>query len=183
MLFKKGEYKYFFKNQLSWYFVPILLFIWYVFPNYNYIFANTIACVGIIGIIETIFYERDLGFITRIISIIFHLLILIPFIPAKYYSNKRIDIDTIFPKNPYKMVNLDKNINKKSVSFNLEKNRFFYKKDLKYLTEFNIYNFAIYTISIIVILNLPYWPYYMSRSIMALYITIITLSLWINSFI
>lgn len=175
MLFKKGEYKYFFKNQLSWYFVPILLFIWYVFPNYNYIFANTIACVGIIGIIETIFYERDLGFITRIISIIFHLLILIPFIPANYYSNKRIDIDTIFPKNP--------NGNKKSVSFNLEKNIIFYKKDFKYLTEFNIYNFAIYMISIIVIFNLPYWPYYMSRSIMALYITIITISLWINSFI
>lgn len=176
MLFKKGEYKYFFKNQLSWYFVPILLFIWYVFPNYNYVFANTIACVGIIGIIETIFYERDLGFITRIISIIFHLLILIPFIPAKYYSDKRIDIDTIFP-------NINPNGNGKSVSFNLEKNIIFYKKDLKYLTELNIYNFAIYMISIIVILNLPYWPYYMSRSIMALYITIITISLWINSFI
>lgn len=176
MLFKKGEYKYFFKNQLSWYFVPILLFIWYVFPNYNYIFANTLACVGIIGIIETIFYERDLGFITRIISIIFHLLILIPFIPAKYYSDKRIDIDTIFP-------NINPNGNGKSVSFNLEKNRIFYKKDLKYLTEFNMYNFAIYMISIIVILNLPYWPYYMTRTIMALYITIITISLWINSFI
>lgn len=178
MLFKKGEYKYFFKNQLSWYFVPILLFIWYVFPNYNYIFANTIACVGIIGIIETIFYERDLGFITRIISIIFHLLILIPFIPAKYYSDKRIDIDTIFPN-----INPNGNGNGKSVSFNLKKNRIFYKKDLKYLTELNIYNFAIYMISIIVILNLPYWPYYMSRTIMALYITIITISLWINSFI
>ena len=66
-----------FKTQLSWYLIPLLLILWYVYPKSHIIFTNLMMCVVIIGLIETLFFS-SLAIIGKIINIIIHLLLLVP---------------------------------------------------------------------------------------------------------
>lgn len=62
------------KTQLSWYLIPLLLILWYVYPKSHIVFTNLMMCVVIIGLIETLFFS-SLAIIGKIINIIIHLLL------------------------------------------------------------------------------------------------------------
>ena len=66
-----------FKTHLSWYLIPLLLVLWYVYPKSHIIFTNLMMCVVIIGLVETLFFS-SISTISKILNIIGHLLLLLP---------------------------------------------------------------------------------------------------------
>jgi len=66
-----------FNIQLSWYLIPLLLILWYNYPQSHKIFAILMICIVIIGLVETLFFS-SISTIGKILNIICHLLLLIP---------------------------------------------------------------------------------------------------------
>ena len=183
-MFSKRELPYIFKNQLSWVLVPLILIIWYIFPIVRPVFASIMIAIVIIGTIETIFYERKLGTFSRIISVIFHLVLLIPFLPLnrifdKNTVNKRNDIKSTIVKSD----NRQENKQLKQVKFNVEANQYYENNNFWILTRFNLYSFVILIVANIVIYMLPYWPYYMHRWTMSIYLNLTVILLWLYNFV
>ena len=150
-------------------------------------FAAIMIAIVVIGTIETIFYERKLGTFSRIISVIFHLVLLIPFLPLnklnsifdKNTVNKRNDIKSTIIKSDRQPVNKQL----KQVKINVEANRYYENNNFWILTRFNLYSFVILIVANIVIYMLPYWPYYMHRCTMSIYLNLIVILLWFYNFV
>lgn len=165
------------KGQLSWFLVPLLLIIWFLFPESHYIFSTFMFCVVIIGIIESIFFA-PITILTKIYSIICHLLLFIPI----FYRNIFFNINKNSKKYPKKSC-LQKNNGErkaKNVTFS-NNNKNYYKDEFRHLVRFNIENFILLIIGILIINYLPYWPYFMSRGLMTIILILITISLWLYS--
>lgn len=75
-----------FNIQLSWYLIPLLLILWYNYPQSHKIFAILMICIVIIGLIETLFFS-SISTIGKILNIICHLLLLIPL----YFSEQNFN--------------------------------------------------------------------------------------------
>ncbi len=183
-IFPKRELPYIFKNQLSWVLVPLLLIIWYLVPRLRHVFAPLMVGIVVIGIIETIFYERKLGTFSRIISVIFHLVLLVPFLPLnrifdKNTVNKRNDIKSTIVKSDRQ----PENKQSKQVKINVEANRYYENNNFWILTRFNLYSFAMLIVANIVIYMLPYWPYYMCRNTMSIYLNLTVIVLWLYNYV
>lgn len=180
----KRELPYIFKNQLSWVLVPLLLIVWYIFPLSRSAFASIMIAIVIIGTIETIFYERKLSAFSRIISVILHLVLLVPFLPLnrifdKNTVNKRNDIKSTIVKSDRQ----PENKQPKQVKINVEANRYYENNNFWILTRFNLYSFAILIVANIVIYMLPYWPYYMCRNTMSIYLNLTVIAIWLYNFV
>ena len=171
LLVPKKDHKIVLRHQLSWYFGPLLLIIWFIFPEYRYIFATSMFCIVFIGIIETIFYT-PVTVISKIYSIILHLILLLPIFYNKFFKN--------INKNPLKSCLQKYNLERKpkKVKFSND-NKNFYKNDIRYLVKLNIWNFIILILGILLLYYLPYWPYFMSKEFMIILFIIITFFLWI----
>ena len=183
-IFPKRELPYIFKNQLSWILVPLILIVWYIFPIVRPAFSSIMIAIVIIGTIETIFYERKLGTISRIISVIFHLVLLIPFLPLNRIFNK----NTVNKRNNNKstIIKSDRqseNKQPKQVKINTQANRYYENNNFWILTRFNLYSFVILIVANIVIYMLPYWPYYMCRNTMSIYLNLTVILLWLYNFV
>ena len=186
-IFPKRELPYIFKNQLSWVLVPLLLIIWYLVPSSRPVFAPSMIAIVVIGTIETIFYERKLNTFSRIISVIFHLILLIPFLPLNRIFARIFDKNTVNKRNDNKstIIKSDRQENKQSkqVKINVEANRYYENNNFWILTRFNLYSFAMLIIANIVIYMLPYWPYYMHRWTMSIYLNLTVILLWLYNFV
>lgn len=186
-IFPKRELPYIFKNQLSWVLVPLLLIIWYLVPTLKPVFAPLMVGIVIIGTIETIFYERKLSTFSRIISVIFYLVLLIPFLPLNRIFARIFDKNTVNKRNDTKstIVKSGNQENKqlKQVKINIQANRYYENNNFWILTRFNLYSFAMLIIANIVIYMLPYWPYYMCRNTMSIYLNLTVILLWLYNFV
>lgn len=170
-LVPKRDHNIVFRHQLSWYLVPILMFIWFTIPQSQTVFANSMISILVIGIIETIYFT-PVSIISKTISVVLHLLILIPLFYNKIFTN--------INKNPKKSC-LQKNNSErkpKNVKFS-NNNQNFYKNDFRYLVMFNTWNLIMLIAGILIINLLPYWPYFMSRQLMTLMLIVITAFLWL----
>lgn len=159
------------RGQISWVFVPILFILWYILPETHTIFSIAMISIAIIGTIETTFYT-PLTIITRILSAIFHFLLIVPIFYSKIFN---------FSKNIKKKSCLKKSVTQKkqkNVKFS-NNNKNYYRNDFRYLLSFNIGNFLTFILSIFIILCLPYWPYFMSRNLMLAILVIIYLICWL----
>lgn len=167
----KKDHNIILKHQLSWYFIPLLLIIWFLFPESHFIFSTSMICIVIIGIIETIFFT-PLTIITKFYSVISHLLLLVPIFYNKIFKNLN--------KNPKKSCLLKNNSERKgkNVKFS-NNNKNFYRNDIRYLVRFNVWNLLLLVVGILIIIFLPYWPYFMSRKLMMIILIIVTIILWI----
>lgn len=63
-----------FKLEYSWILYPLLLILYYYYPEYS---IPLMLCVAIIGTIEMLFYDNILPLWQKIVSIFFHLTLLI----------------------------------------------------------------------------------------------------------
>ena len=167
----KKDHSIILKHQLSWYFIPLLLIIWFLFPESHFIFSISMICIVVIGIIETIFFT-PLTIISKIYSVLSHLLLLVPIFYNKIFKN--------INKSPKKSC-LQKQTSErkhKNVKFS-HNNKNYYRNDIRYLLTFNIGNFLTFILGIFIILYLPYWPYFMSRGLMLALLVIIYLLCWL----
>jgi len=180
-LVPKRDHSIVFRHQLSWYLVPLLIFIWFIIPQSHPVFANSMISILVIGIIETIFFT-PVSIISKTISVILHLLILIPLFYNKIFTN--------INKNPEKSCLQQNNSerkgekyikDKKKVKFS-NKNLEYYKNDFRYLVMFNTWNFIILIAGILIINFLPYWPYFMTRRLMSIILILTTIFLWIYAY-
>ena len=173
-LVPKRDHSIVFRHQLSWYLVPLLIFIWFTIPQSHPVFANSMISILVIGITETIFFT-PVSIISKTISVVLHLLILIPLFYNKIFTN--------INKNPEKSC-LQKNNSErkgKNVKFS-NNNKHFYRNDFRYLVMFNTWNFIILIAGILIINFLPYWPYFMSRQLMSGILILTTILLWIYGY-
>ena len=170
-LVPKRDHNIVFRHQLSWYLVPILIIIWFTIPQSQTVFANSMISILVIGIIETVYFT-PVSIISKTISVVLHLLILIPLFYNKIFTN--------INKNPKKSCLKQNNSERKhkNVKFS-NNNQNFYKNDFRYLVMFNTWNFIILMAGILIINFLPYWPYFMTRQLMTLMLIIITAFLWL----
>ena len=177
LIFPKKDHDIILNKQLSWYFVPLLLFLWIVLPQTHFIFSVAMICIAVIGIIDTIFFT-PVSILTKIYSTILHLILFIPI----FYRSLFFNINKNSKKNPKKSC-LQKNNGErkaKNVRFS-NNNKNYYKDDFRHLVRFNIGNFILLIIGILIINYLPYWPYFMPRGLMTTILLIITISLWLYS--
>ena len=184
-MISKRELPYIFKNQLSWVLIPLLLIVWYIFPIVRPAFAPIMIAIVVIGTIETIFYERKLGIFSRIISVILHLVLLIPFLALNRIFDKNITNNNQ-PFGKQSIIKSDRqpeNKQSKQVKINVEANRYYENNNFWILTRFNLYSFVILIVANIVIYMLPYWPYYMCRWTMSIYLNLTVILLWIYNFV
>ena len=167
----KRDHRVSLKGQISWVLVPMLFILWYILPETHRIFSIAMISIAIIGIIETIFYI-PLTIITKILSVIFHFLLIVPMFYNKIFN---------FSKNIKKKSCLKKSVSQrkqKTVTFS-KSNKEYYKNDIRYLLSFNIGNFFIFVLSIFIILYLPYWPYFMPRNEMLILLIVIYTLCWL----
>ena len=177
LIIPKKDHDIILNQQLSWYFVPLLLFLWIVLPQTHFIFSVAMICIAVIGIIDTIFFT-PVSILTKIYSTIGHLILFIPI----FYRSLFFNINKNSKKNPKKSC-LQKNNGErkaKNVRFS-NNNKNYYKDDFRHLVRFNIGNFILLIIGILIINYLPYWPYFMPRGLMITILLIITISLWLYS--
>jgi len=189
-IFLKRDWPHAFKNQLSWALVPLLFILWYVVPTTRAIFAPFMVAIVVIGTIETIFYERKLSTFSRIISVFLHLILLMPFIPFNRIFGKGTNNDRPLKKQSIiKSGNQQEEKKSKRVQFNIQDYKYFNNNNNNNnnnfwnLTRFNLYSFAILIVANIVIFMLPYWPYYMCRNTMSIYLNLTVILLWLYNFI
>ena len=173
-LVPKRDHNIVFSHQLSWYLVPILIFIWFTIPQSQTVFANSMISIVVIGIIETVYFT-PVSIISKTISVVLHLLILIPLFYNKIFTN--------INKNPEKSCLQKKNLERKpkNVKFS-NNNQNFYKNDFRYLVMFNTWNFIMLIAGILIINLLPYWPYFMTRTLMSGILILTTIFLWIYAY-
>ena len=170
-LVPKRDHSIVFSHQLSWYLVPLLIFIWFTIPQSHPVFANSMISILVIGIIETVYFT-PVSIISKIISVILHLLILIPLFYNKIITN--------INKNPEKSCLQKNNSERKSKNVKFSNNnKYFNRNDFRYLVMINTWNFIILIAGILIINFLPYWPYFMSRQLMTLMLIIITAFFWL----
>ncbi len=167
----KKDHNIILRHQLSWYFFPLLLIIWFLFPESHPIFSTGMICIVVIGIIETIFFT-PVTIISKIYSTIGHLILLLPIFYNKLFKNinKKPKKSCLQKNNPERKG--------KNVKFS-NNNQNFYRNDIRYLIRLNTWNFILLIIGIIIINYLPYWPYFMSRKSMTIILILITSFLWI----
>ena len=181
-MFPKKDWPHAFNNQLSWGLVPLLFIVWYIFPQTNFVFATSMLAIIAIGIIETIFYEKKLSTISRFISVFLHLLLLIPF-----FVSERLITNILNPITKEKTSNNNNNNNnnesKKKVKIDTDKNKYFYNNNFYTLTQFNIWSFILLIVGNLIIHLLPYWPYYMARCQMMIYLNSIVIGIWLYNFV
>ena len=181
-MFLKRDWPHAFKNQLLWALVPLLFILWYVVPQTRPIFAQFMVAIVVIGTIETIFYERKLSTFSRIISVFLHLVLLLPFLPLNKIFDKNITSNnksTIIKSRNQQEIKKQP----KQVKINTLANRYYENNNFWNLTRFNLYSFAILIVANIVIFMLPYWPYFMSRNTMSIYLNLTVIALWLYNFI
>ena len=166
----KRDFPIIFRHQLSWYLVPLLIIIWILFPQTHIAFAIPMILIFIIGLIETIFFT-PVSIQSKTISVILHVLILIPII-----YNYITPIERPKPKSSCLKRNYDKSI-KKQVTFS-DRNIQYWRQDFRYLVSLNIWNLILIVAGILLLTFLPYWPYYMSRTQFIVLAIVITVSLW-----
>lgn len=63
-----------FKLEYSWILYPLLLVLYFYYPQYA---IPSMICVALIGVIEMLFYDNILPLWQKVISIFFHLTLLI----------------------------------------------------------------------------------------------------------
>lgn len=182
-MFSKRELPYIFKNQLSWVLVPLILIIWYLVPTLRPAFAPIMIAIVVIGTIETIFYEIKLSTFSRIISVIFHLVLLVPFLPLNRIFNKNTVTKRPFEKQSIIKSGNQENKQSKQVKINIQANRYYENNNFWILTRFNLYSFIMLIVANIVIYMLPYWPYYMCRNTMSIYLNLTVILLWLYNFV
>ena len=160
-----------FRGQLSWILVPILLIILFIFPQYHNIFTITIISIIVVGFFEAIFFVPITN-TTKFYSICLHLILLIPIFYNKIFKN--------IYKNPKKSCIIKNKSERKTKNVRFSNNnKNYYRNDFRYLVKFNTRNFILQILSILTIIVLPFWPYYMSRQIMIIIIIITTIFLWL----
>jgi hypothetical protein len=187
-IFPKRDWPHLFKNQLSWFLVPLILLLWILLPFSHNILTNTMIAIAITGIIESIFY-MNLTITSNILNIIGHISLLIPIILIyfPYTLHHKIFKNYNYPKTQkiesILVINKPNPTNKpkKSVKFS-SSNKYYYNNSFRNLTRFNIWSFILLVIANIVIIKLPYWPYNMRRNIMMLYYNFIVISIWLLNF-
>lgn len=159
------------RHQLSWYFIPLLLIIWFLIPQLHNIFSISMICICIIGIIETIFFT-PVTILSKLYATVGHLLLLLPIFYNKILKN----INKIPKKSCFQKYQNERKA--KNVTFsNSVKN--YYNNNIRYLLQINIWNFLLLIIGILIIYYLPYWPYFMSRKLMIILLIILTCLLWL----
>ena len=82
----KKDHNIILRHQLSWYFIPLLLIIWFLFPESHSIFSTGMICIVVIGIIESIFFT-PVTIISKIYSTVGHLILLLPIFYNKLFKN------------------------------------------------------------------------------------------------
>jgi len=187
-MFLKRDWPHAFKKQLSWALVPLLFILWYVVPSTRLIFAPFMVAIVLIGTIETIFYERKLSAFSRIISVVLHLILLVPFLPLnRIFGKGTINDRPIKKPTIIKSGNQQEEKKSKRVQFNIQDNKYFNNNNNNNnfwnLTRFNLYSFAILIVANIVIFALPYWPYFMCRNTMSIYLNLTVITLWLYNFV
>ena len=180
-LVPKRDHNIVFRHQLSWYLVPLLIFIWFTIPQSHPVFANSMISILVIGIIETIFFT-PVSIISKTISVVLHLLILIPLFYNKITTNINKNPEkSCLQKIDYERKEKKYVKDKKKVRFS-NKNQEHYKNDFRYLVMFNTWNFIMLIAGILIINYLPYWPYFMSRQLMSGILILTTILLWVYTY-
>lgn len=173
----KRDHAIVFRHQLSWYLVPILLLVWIIFPETHQAFTIPMIIIFIVGIIETIFFT-PVSTISKTISVALHILIILPLTRAYYthgfgqtkLRNKKSCLKGDMEDCP--------ECNKRRVHFSIHDNREYWRQDFRYLVTFNIWNLLVMIAGILLLIFLPYWPYFMSRTHIIALAIIITVALW-----
>ena len=176
-LVPKRDHDIAFRHQLSWYLVPLLLIVWAIFPETHQAFAIPMIIIFIVGIIETIFFT-PISTTSKTISVLLHILIVLPLAGAHYpYGFKQTKF--VNKKGCLKGDMKDcLKCNKRRVHFSTPNNREYWRQDFRYLVTFNVWNLLLVIAGILLLIFLPYWPYFMSRTHIIALAIIITIALW-----
>ena len=173
----KRDHAIVFRHQLSWYLVPILLLIWVIFPETHQAFTIPMIIIFIVGIIETIFFT-PVSTISKTISVVLHILIVLPLTGA-YYTNGFGQTQIINKKSCLKEDKKDyAKCVKRRVHFSTDNNREYWRQDFRYLVTFNMWTLSLMIAGVLLLIFLPYWPYFMSRTHIISLAIIITIALW-----
>ena len=128
-------------GQISNILVPIVVLLYIFYPKSKHIFFKHIVCIGCVGIIEMIFFEKY-KFSTCI----------------GIYNNKCIVL----------LIHIALLV----VLFNFKK-----------YWSYNIYSILILILANVIIIYLPWWPYYMSRKTLIYIYNITYLSLLVSGYV
>ena len=175
----KRDHAIVFRHQLSWYLVPILLIIWAIFPETHQAFTIPMIIIFIVGIIETIFF-MPVSAISKTISVVLHILIVLPLIRA-YYTNGFWQQESKFRNRKGCLkgdIKVYTKCNKRRVHFSTDNNREYWRQDFRYLVTFNMWTLSLMIAGVLLLIFLPYWPYFMSRTHIIVLAIIITIALW-----
>ena len=173
----KRDHKIVFRHQLSWYLVPILLLIWAIFPKTHQAFTIPMIIIFIVGIIETIFFT-PVSAISKTISVVLHILIVLPLTGA-YYTHGFGQTQIRNKKGCLKGDIKDyAKYDKRRVHFSTDNNREYWRQDFRYLVTFNMWTLSLMIAGVLLLIFLPYWPYFMSRTHIIVLAIIITIALW-----
>ena len=146
--------KYFFQYYYSYILIPLLPILYYIYPLIRPTITIYMFVVAILGTILILLISEKTSnlvhLITRIITILMHLIVLIPiFIKSSYIKTK---------KNKY----------------------VYYKIELNKLLQINYYNFALFLLGIYFITLFPIWPYFwVTRKLVLILYVLIVVSLWL----
>tara|TARA_B100001564_G_scaffold345568_1_gene344361 strand:- start:365 stop:940 length:576 start_codon:yes stop_codon:yes gene_type:complete len=146
--------KYFFQYYYSYILIPLLPILYYIYPLIRPTITIYMFVVAILGTILILLISEKTSnlvhLITRIITILMHLIVLIPiFIKSSYIKTK---------KNKY----------------------VYYKIELNKLLQINYNNFALFLLGIYFITLFPIWPYFwVTRKLVLILYVLIVVSLWL----
>ena len=148
------SFTYVFRYYYSYILIPLLAILYYMYPLIRPAITVYMFVVAILGTILILLISEKTSnlvhLITRIITILMHLIVLIPiFIKSSYIKTK---------KNKY----------------------VYYKIELNKLLQINYNNFALFLLGIYFITLFPIWPYFwVTRKLVLILFVLIVVSLWL----
>jgi len=172
------SFKYFFQYYYSYILIPLLPIIYYIYPLIRPVITVYMFVVAILGTILILLIPEKtsnlIHFITRILTILIHWIVLIPiFMKSSYIKTKK-------NKNEKKNENKNENKNEKKVSFSNKNKYFYYTTEFNKLLQINYYNFALFLLGIYLITLFPSWPYFwVTRKLVLILYVLIVVSLWL----
>ena len=116
--------------------------------------------------------------ISKTISVVLHILIVLPLTGA-YYTNGFGQTQIRNRKGCLKEDKKDyAKYDKRRVHFSTDNNREYWRQDFRYLVTFNMWTLSLMIAGVLLLIFLPYWPYFMSRTHIIALAIIITIALW-----
>ena len=164
------SFQYFFQYYYSYILIPLLPILYYIYPLIRPVITVYMFVVAILGTILILLIPEKtsnlIHFITRILTILIHWIVLIPiFMKSSYIKTKK-------KKNEKK--------NEKKVTFSNKNKYFYYTTEFNKLLQINYYNFALFLLGIYLITLFPYWPYFwVTRKIVLILFVSNVVSIWL----